>query len=160
MTRLATVVYRAGESPDDVIRSALDSIPGVRGYVQARREDGGLALLDLTDGALVPLGGPAGSGCRLDPAALDQAAAGLAAHLDPAPFLVVLNRFGDSEAAGFGFRPVLEAAVEAGIPVLLAVADTRLALWLAYAGEMGETLPCSREAVSDWAATFEKKSCR
>ncbi|WP_290685064.1 MULTISPECIES: DUF2478 domain-containing protein [unclassified Haematobacter] len=158
MTRLATVVYHAGQSPDDAILSAVRGLPGVRGYVQARRGDGGLALLDVADGVLVPLGGPAGGGCRLDPAALDQAAAGLEARLTPPPSLLVLNRFGDSEAAGFGFRPLLETAVEAGIPVLLAVANTRLALWQAYAGEMGETLPCSKEAVSAWAAPLARRS--
>lgn len=158
MTRLAAVVYRSGESPDEAILAGLRGFSGAQGYVQARGQDGGLALRDVASGAVVPLGGPAGSGCRLDPSALDRAVAELATRLDPAPALLVLNRFGDSEAAGFGFRPLLETAAERGIPVLLAVADTRLALWMAYGGELAETVACSGEAVADWLAPLTARA--
>ena len=60
--------------------------------------------------------GPNSRGCQLDPDALEQAVTQTMARLDQADLLIV-NKFGKHEADGRGFRDVIAAAIEKGVPV-------------------------------------------
>lgn len=155
MSRLAALIYQRGEDPDSAILSALPIGHGGAGYVQLRTASGGLALRNVATGQEISLGNDATRGCGLDLAALEAAAATLAQCLALRPRFLILNRFGDAEAAGDGVRPLLEAAVEANIPVLVPVAAARRDVWRRYGGELAEELACSPGAVGDWIARLE-----
>jgi hypothetical protein len=94
--------------------------------------------------------GALSSGCRLDPTALEEAVGLVEASLDGAELLLA-NKFGKQEAEGRGFRPVIGAALAAGIPVLLAVRDETVPAFQAFTEGMGEELPNDPAAVLEWA---------
>ncbi|MCL7464306.1 DUF2478 domain-containing protein [Phaeovulum sp. NW3] len=94
--------------------------------------------------------GALSQGCRLDPAALAQAAGLIEAALDAGPRLLIANKFGKAEAEGGGLRPAIGLALARGIPVLTAVAPKNLPAFEAFAGEFGESLPAEVAAVLDW----------
>src|SRR5690606_19520077 len=73
-------------------------------------------------------------GCRLNPAILAQAGNELRQALETNPDLVVVNRFGSSEAEGGGFRAEILSLVTADIPVLLVVTDRYLDAWRQFIG--------------------------
>ena len=52
------------------------------------------------------------------------------------PDLLVINRFGKTEAEGGGVRPLIADAVDRGIPVLIAVPWRNIASWRVFAGEL------------------------
>ncbi|MCX7646754.1 MAG: DUF2478 domain-containing protein [Rhodobacteraceae bacterium] len=96
--------------------------------------------------------GPHARGCRLDPAAMAEAAGQMEAALgaEPPPALLVVNKFGKAEAEGRGFRPAIGAALAAGIPVLTAVNRANLAAFEAFAEGLAEPLPAEAGAVIGW----------
>lgn len=164
--QLAAVVFAPDQPVDAVIRAALSGLepgPGllrVAGWLQGREAD---PACDCSDIVLTPLQGGAkrvitqnlgrlSRGCRLDPAALAEVAGWLAEAIGDRPDLVVLNRFGKSEAEGGGLRAVLEQALMAGVPVLVPVNMRHLDHWRAYAGDMAQELPCDAAAIARWAA--------
>jgi len=78
----------------------------------------------LPDGPVIRISqtlGPGARGCRLDPAALEQAVAESEARLTAGCDLVIVNKFGKHEAEGRGFRALIAEAVAAGVPVLVGV---------------------------------------
>lgn len=89
-------------------------------------------------------------GCRLDPHAITDVAGRLSADLRAGADMLIVNRFGRAESEGYGLRQVLEQAVCAHIPVLLAVREDYVADWEAFHGGMGELLPMDRYAVLSW----------
>lgn len=95
--------------------------------------------------------GPLASGCRLDGAALEQAAGKVQAKLSSAPQMLLANKFGKQEAEGRGFRPVVGEALAAGIPCLLAVRDETVPAFIEFTEGMGEELPNDVDAVMAWA---------
>lgn len=78
--------------------------------------------------------GPGSTGCRLDAGALEMAVPVVAAELAQGADLLVLNKFGKLEAEGRGFCPVIAAALEKGIPVVLGVNRLNLEPLLAWSG--------------------------
>ena len=93
--------------------------------------------------------GPGAKGCRLDTGALEEVAQAVAEALGEGPDLLILNKFGKQEGFGRGLRPVIAAAMEAGVPVLLTVAEETLPDFLAFADGMAE--PLAPQAAGDWA---------
>lgn len=91
--------------------------------------------------------GTGSSGCRLDPGALELAAARVAARLAGAE-LLILPKFGRQEAVGRGFRSVIAQAVADGIPVLLHVPPEQRAAFAEFCGDMGQQLAADR--LADW----------
>lgn len=91
--------------------------------------------------------GSGSGGCRLDPGALETAAARVSARMAGAE-LLILPKFGRQEAVGRGFRSVIAQAVADGIPVLLHVPPEQRAAWADFCGGMGERL--SPDALADW----------
>lgn len=81
--------------------------------------------------------GPGAGGCRLDPAALEQSVQQVAAALPRADVLFV-NRFGRQEQAGRGFVPLIADALDAGKPVVIAVAQEKRAAFDAFAGALAD----------------------
>ncbi len=160
--RLAAVVFD-DERVDAVIAEALAALPGRRvlGYLQTRRDldecdCSQIALTALHDGSrrvITQNLGREAQGCSLDPAALAEVAGLLEAQISDTPDLLVLNRFGKIEAEGGGMRGVLEQALDAGIPILLAVNRKHLAAWRAYCGGLAEELPCDAETIRHYALT-------
>ncbi|MFT3690462.1 DUF2478 domain-containing protein [Paenirhodobacter sp.] len=160
--RLAAVVFD-DDSVDTVMADALAALPGKRvlGYLQTRRDQNDcdcsqIALTALHDGSrrvITQNLGRESQGCSLDPAALAEVAGLLETQLSGRPDLLVLNRFGKIEAEGGGMRAVLEQALEAGIPILLAVNRKHLPAWRDYCGGLAEELPCDVDTIRNFALT-------
>lgn len=138
---------------------------GVRlcGVVQSNTEctDSDLCDMDvrvLPDGPVIRISqslGRGSRGCRLDPAALEQAvslvAQSLATPDDLLPQMMIVNKFGKHEADGRGFRPLIGQAMLQGIPVLTAVNATNDAAFVAFADGMSQKLPAETKAIVNWA---------
>lgn len=144
MTRAVETCHQAG-------------IPLV-GAVQARAPGGAIVLRLLPDGPAVAITedrGTGAAGCRLDPDALARAVAAadraLAAAIDAGtPAVLVVNRFGKTEAAGRGFRDTIASAVGAGMPVLVLVPAAQEAAFAAFVGASAESPGPDPAAVLDW----------
>ncbi len=91
--------------------------------------------------------------CKLDATALEDVAGLVASRIRPGLDLVIVNRFGKQESAGAGFRPIIEAAVASGVPVLTSVNRALVKEWEAFAGGMSAMLDPSNAAVTAWCAS-------
>lgn len=94
--------------------------------------------------------GPHARGCRLDTAALEQAVGFVDAALDCAPVLLIVNKFGKSEAEGRGFRNIIGRALSAGVPVLTGVAAAQLDAFRAFSAGMAESVTPDPAALHSW----------
>jgi hypothetical protein len=88
-------------------------------------------------------------GCTLDTSVLAQAVVATEAAL-PGSDLLIVNKFGKTEAEGGGFVPVIGEAVCLAMPVLVGVNALNLPAFEAFAGGMAEALPADMAYVSDW----------
>ena len=100
---------------------------------------------------------PAGSrewsqSCRIDTAALADAAHRVARALASAPELLFVNRFGKLEADGLGLYAEIGAAAAAGIPTLVCVSMKFIDPWRRFTMGLDEELPCSGAALERWWA--------
>jgi len=93
--------------------------------------------------------GPGASGCRLDPGALENAVQRVEARL-PGAQLLIINRFGRTEAEGRGFRTLIGTALAEGVPVLTTLNPKWLADFRAFADGMETELPPDPAALLDW----------
>lgn len=108
----------------------------------------------LPDGPVLRISQDLGAhsrGCRLDPAALETAVALVAARLEPATDLLIVNKFGKHEAEGRGFRDVIAQALELGIPVLVGLNGLNRAAFQAFAAGLATPLPPEPDALAQWA---------
>jgi hypothetical protein len=113
----------------------------------------------LPDGPMIRISqslGPGSKGCRLDPAALEQAVALVSAGLETKPHLMVVNKFGKHEADGRGFRPVIGDAMMRGIPILTGVNRLNHDAFLAFSQGMAERLPAEPEALDQWFSQIDQ----
>lgn len=94
--------------------------------------------------------GPEARGCRLDPAALEEAVAGVERALEEGADLLIVNKFGKMEAEGRGLRGVIAEAVSRGIPVLAGVNGLNEAALGAFAGEMVQLVAPNMVALRAW----------
>lgn len=74
----------------------------------------------------------------------------IAAAIDRGADLVIVNRFGRQECAGKGLSRLIEHALSADIPVVIAVPSHRFADWIKFADGMSVKLPCQRSALDTW----------
>lgn len=119
----------------------------------ARKCDMDLHILSGTDVIRISQNlGALSSGCRLDPAGLEQAVGLVMAALDLSPALLIVNKYGKQEIDGRGFRPVIGEALTRGIPVLLSVSAGNAPAFLDFAGELAERLPAEADSVLAWVA--------
>lgn len=93
--------------------------------------------------------GPGAGGCRLDAGALEAVVARVDAQRAGAGLLVI-NRFGRSEAEGRGFRALIGAAVMDEIPVLAVTSPAYLPAFHEFAGGMAQVLPADGTALDAW----------
>jgi nucleoside-triphosphatase THEP1 len=64
--------------------------------------------------------------------------------------IVIINRFGRQEREGKGLAYLIERALSADIPVVIAVPVHRFADWIRFAGGMSVKLRCDRDALDAW----------
>jgi Protein of unknown function (DUF2478) len=64
--------------------------------------------------------------------------------------LVIISRFGRTEAEGGGLAGLITRAITADIPVLIAVPEHRFATLVKFADGMNVRLACRREALDRW----------
>jgi hypothetical protein len=155
---LAALVYGPDQDPDAILRDfAADlSARGVRavGMVQAGQcADSSLSAVLLPSGETLLLAqdfDPAAKGCRLDLARLQNAGERIAEAMGQGADLVIINRFGKRERDGKGLGHLIERALDADIPVVIAVAGDRFNDWVKFAGGMTVKLACDRAALDQW----------
>ncbi|MEZ5629044.1 DUF2478 domain-containing protein [Denitromonas sp.] len=112
-----------------------------------------MALELLPSGQRLPMSQYLGSGsnaCRLDPAAMAEAAITVQAAIADGAELAIFNKFGSQEALGDGLRDEMAAAVMAGIPLVTAVGERFADAWTDFTGGSYDRLPCSAEAALAW----------
>lgn len=94
--------------------------------------------------------GAGARGCRLDPAALEQAVAATSEALGDADLLLI-NKFGKHEAQGRGFRPLIGEAMAADVPVLCGVNGANLAAFQEFTGGLAVEVAPDLDALMSWA---------
>uniref|UniRef100_UPI003999878A DUF2478 domain-containing protein n=1 Tax=Roseovarius halophilus (ex Wu et al. 2025) TaxID=3376060 RepID=UPI003999878A len=98
--------------------------------------------------------GPGARGCRLDPAALEEAVAAVEHGLDRRPDLLIVNKFGKHEAEGRGFREVIARCLAADVPVLTGVNARNLDAFLDFSAGMARALDPDPPALRAWVAAL------
>lgn len=98
--------------------------------------------------------GPHATGCRLDPAALEDAAVAVDAQLSDASDALVLAKFGKQERDGQGFRDVIVRALDLEKPVVLSVNPTLEPAFQDFAGEFAVKLSADADAITDWVKSM------
>jgi|SRR5665213_4316150 len=155
---LAALVYGEDQDPDAILRdfAAELNASGRRavGMVQTGQcADSSLSAVLVHTGEVLLLAQPAtspGSGCKLDLNRLQDAATRVAGAMEAGADLVIVNRFGKRERDGKGLFRVIERALGADIPVVIAVSSASFADWIKFADGMSVKLACSREALEAW----------
>ena len=99
--------------------------------------------------------GPHARGCRLDAGGLEQAVGLVEADLATRPALLIINKFGKSEAEGRGFRNVIGMALAEGIPVLTAVSQHNLQGFMAFSDGLAEPVSADADSLLCWC----EKTC-
>jgi nucleoside-triphosphatase THEP1 len=90
-------------------------------------------------------------GCRLDPAALEQAVALTEQALGEGAEMLIVNKFGKHEAEGRGFRATIADALALEIPVLVGLNQLNRDAFFDFIGDLGVALPPEVEALEAWA---------
>lgn len=109
----------------------------------------------LPDGETIRISqslGAGARGCRLNPEALEQAVGQVSATLqsDPAPQLLIVNKFGKHEADGRGMRPIIGEALAMGIPVISGVNKMNVEPFQAFADGMAVAAGPDLDALVAW----------
>jgi nucleoside-triphosphatase THEP1 len=152
---LAALVYEAHQDPDAILRDFASELNArslrVVGMTQAGQcADSSLSVVLLDSGEKLLLAqdfDPATSGCRLDVARLQNAGA---RALEAGADLLIINRFGKREREGRGLAYLIERALEAHTPVVIAVSSEHFAEWIKFAGSMTARLGCDRPSLDRW----------
>jgi hypothetical protein len=155
---LAALVYEGDQDPDAILRGFATDLNahGLRaiGIVQAGQcADSSLSAVLLHSDETLLLAqdfDPRASGCRLDVDRLQNAGLRIASALDAGADILIINRFGKRERDGKGLCYLIERALKADIPVVIAVADHRFADWVKFSGGMSVKLACNRRALDEW----------
>jgi len=156
---IAAIANREGRDSQELLAAAVRDwrAAGVRvaGLLAENRHTAGECsaafLHDIATGRRFSIeldAAPGGSICHLDPAGLDAACAQLLPGIAGAD-LVVLSKFGKTEAAGAGLRPAFAAVIAAGTPLLTTVSDKHAEAWAAFAPDALRLEP-DADAVRDW----------
>jgi nucleoside-triphosphatase THEP1 len=147
---LIAILYDASSDVAPLMRRIVACLTadGLRcaGFVQRDVERPGrsrcdMLLENIATGLRLPISedrGPGARGCRLDEDALGRAITAAIEAISQAPDVLVLNKFGKSESEGRGFRPLIAAALDAGIPVIVPVPWRNAESWRQFAGELAD----------------------
>lgn len=112
-----------------------------------------MELVDVEHGERFVISQNLGKGstaCCLDAAGVAAASVVLRRALHEQPDLIVTNRFGKLEVEGTGLLQDVAAAVAAGVPLVTAVEQRFLADWQHFAGDWGQSLAPTVEALEQW----------
>jgi hypothetical protein len=157
---LAALVYEKDQDPDGVLREFAADLKAC-GYRAVGLVQLGHHCLDAPklSAMLVQTGeelqllqnlGACATGCRLDVGLLLDAGAQVASAIDQGADLVIINRFGKQEREGKGLSYLVERALSADIPVVIAVPSHRFTDWIRFADGMSVKLRCSRDSLDTW----------
>src|ERR1700748_3694432 len=156
---LAALVYEQDQDPDEILRDFAAEL-NRRGYravglVQLGHHcvDDNLSAMLVHTGEQLPMFQDLGScsaGCRLDGGQLRGAVQQIATAIDEGADLVIINRFGRQEREGKGLTYLVERALSADIPVVIAVPRHRFADWIRFADGMSVKLNCDRDSLHAW----------
>jgi len=156
---LAALVYDKDQDPDRILRDFAADL-NHRGYravglVQLGHHcvDDNLSAMLVHTGEQLHLFQDLGScstGCRLDVGQLLDAGQQIANAIDQGADLLIVNRFGRQEREGKGLSYLVERALSADIPVVIAVPSRRFADWIRFAAGMSVKLHCDRESLDAW----------
>lgn len=116
-----------------------------------------MEIEELSSGTVLQLSehrGKEARGCRLDRSVLAEAAALLARALERKPEVLVLNKFGKTEAEGGGVRDVLARAVEQGVPLIVGVPFRNLDQWRLFADDLAQECQVDLAAVQRWLSSW------
>ena len=157
---LAALVYEPDQDPDAILRDFAAELKagGYRavGLVQLGHhcvDAPGLSAVLVHSGEELQLFqdlGACATGCRLDVGQLFDAGGRVAGAIDEGADLVIVNRFGRQERDGKGLSYLVERALSADIPVVIAVPSHRFADWIKFADGMSVRLRCDRASLSAW----------
>lgn len=163
---LAALIFADEQQPDPLLGEfasrLMESGHRVLGLVQRGHCEGPatreLFATLLHNGDDVPLFQDLGScamGCKLDVNQLLRAGASISDALtkDGADILII-NRFGKLEKEGKGLLFLVEQALSASIPVLIAVPQSHLDDWAEFSGGLGGRLACDTAAIAQWWDSF------
>jgi hypothetical protein len=108
-----------------------------------------MVLEDVASGERITISedrGPLARGCRLDGCALADVLVRAEQALAGAPDVLIVNKFGKSEAEGTGFRALIGDAVALGIAVVIAVPWRNIEAWRLFAGGTAREVAVERVA--------------
>jgi hypothetical protein len=164
---LAALVYEQDQDPDKILHDFASDLnaSGYRavGLVQLghhRLDAPKLSALLVHTGEELQLFqnlGACAAGCRLDVGQLLDAGSHVASAIDQGADLVIVNRFGRQEREGKGLSFLVERALSADIPVVIAVPSHRFADWIRFAEGMSIKLRCDRAALDAWWQTISTR---
>ena len=157
---LAALVYERDQDPDQLLREFASDLKA-RGYRAVGLVQLGHHCTDTPQlsAMLVHSGeelqlfqnlGTCATGCRLDVGQLLDAGSQVASAIDQGADLLIVNRFGRQEREGKGLSYLVERALSADIPVVIAVPSHRFEDWIKFADGMSVRLRCEREALEAW----------
>jgi nucleoside-triphosphatase THEP1 len=157
---VAALVYEQDQNPDLVLREFASDL-GADGYravglVQIGRhcaDAAGMAAMLVHTGEELQLLqelGTCSTGCRLDVGRLLDAGERIAHAIDQGADILIVNRFGRQECEGKGLSYLVERALSAEIPVVIAVPSHRFSDWIRFADGMSVKLRCSRHSLDAW----------
>ena len=145
------------------VRSLKADHVSVAGILQESRldlDDGTRTIesVDISTGHRIPIKRPMADEkeCGLDVANLVESSAVLRAAVRARPDLVVIEKFGDQEQKGEGLLDEIMQIIAEGIPLLIAVPEPALDIWLRQCGGLGVTLPYTQDAMRDWWSGLSK----
>jgi hypothetical protein len=155
---LAALVYDDEDDPDAVLREFADDLNahGFRavGLVQAGQcADSSLSAVLVHSGETLLLSQPPSEGaigCKLDLSRLQDAGVRVAGALESGADILIVNRFGKRERDGKGLGFLIDRALDADVPVVIAVSRKSFADWIKFAGGMSVKLACDRHALDAW----------
>jgi hypothetical protein len=159
---LAALVYEQHQDPDRILREFADDLNrgGYRavGLVQLGHHcsDANLSAMLVHTGETLQLFqnlGGCSTGCRLDVGQLLDAGQRIAREIEEGADVLIVNRFGRQEREGRGLSYLVERALSADIPVVIAVPGHRFADWIKFADGMSVKLRCDRGALQGWWQT-------
>ena len=159
---ILAIVYSDGLAADRLISElgykVRDAGIAVAGIVQHNqfvrdRTKCNMEIEELASGIVLKISedrGKEARGCRLDRGALSEAAALLSASIENGPQLVILNKFGKTEAEGRGLRDTLAQAVQLGVPVIVGVPFRNIEQWRIFAEGLAEECAIGSSRPHEW----------
>lgn len=157
---LAALVYERHDNPDALLSAFSSDLirDGVRvaGLVQQgqhcadQRQLSARLIHSGEELGLFQDLGACSQGCRLDVGRLLEAGVKIAGAIDRGADLVIVNRFGRQECEGKGLTEVIDRALSADIPVVIAVPAKRFTDWIRFSEGMSVKLHCDRHSLDTW----------